>query len=432
MLSQTSSTVPRGDSRRAVTALSVGHFSVDFFQGCVPAILPYLVSERHYTLAAVGGLVFAFNLASSVVQPMFGWMADRFTVHWLIPAGLLLSGVGVALVGNLQTSAAMLVVAMFAGIGVAAFHPEAARLVRGVSGRQKATAMSLFAMGGASGFAVGPLVASGLFATLGLRQGSLALLVPLVLLLAYSVWELPFIHRTQQAVAAAEEESAVRAGRGERGATGRAGDQWGAFGLLCVAIMARSIIFFSMSTFLPLFWLKELHGSEAGGGRLVSVLFLFGVLGAYVGGRCGDRFGHRQVVLGGFIAMLPILAALPHLSGMGLVAGVALMGACLYLPYSVLVVMGQEYLPNHVGLASGVTLGLTVTLGGLVTPLLGRFADAHGIGMMFTVLLAMPALALVVSWLMPTTASDAEVEPALPGATRAALDPSGAGAGTAG
>ncbi len=430
MQSQTLSEVPRGDSRRAVTALSVGHFSVDFFQGCVPAILPYLVSERHYTLAAVGSLVFAFNLASSVVQPMFGWMADRFTVHWLIPAGLLLSGVGVALVGNLQTSFAMLVVAMFAGIGVAAFHPEAARLVRGVSGRQKATAMSLFAMGGASGFAVGPLVASGLFATLGLRQGSLALLVPLALLLAYSVWELPFIHRTQQAATAAE--SAVRASHGGQETTARAGDRWGAFGLLCVAIMARSVIFFSMSTFLPLFWLKELHGTEAGGGRLVSVLFLFGVLGAYVGGRCGDRFGHRRVVLGGFIAMLPILAALPHLAGAGLVAGVALMGACIYLPYSVLVVMGQEHLPNHVGLASGVTLGLTVTLGGLVTPLLGRFADAHGIGMMFTALLTMPALALIVSWLMPT-ASGAGVEPVvLPGATRAALDPSTAGAGTVG
>lgn len=430
MSSPTPSAVPRGDSRRAVTALSVGHFSVDFFQGCVPAILPYLVSERHYTLAAVGGLVFAFNLASSVVQPMFGWMADRFTVHWLIPAGLLLSGAGVVLVGNLQTSAAMLLVAMFAGVGVAAFHPEAARLVRGVSGSGKATAMSLFAMGGASGFAVGPLVASGLFATLGLREGSLALLIPLVLLLAYSVWELPFIHRVEQAVAA--EGAAVRAGGGGE-LPGRATDRWGAFGLLCVAIMARSVIFFSMSTFLPLFWLKELHGSEAGGGRLVSVLFFFGVLGAYVGGRCGDRFGHRRVVLGGFIAMLPILAALPHLSGMGLVAGVALMGACLYLPYSVLVVMGQEYLPNHVGLASGVTLGLTVTLGGLVTPLLGRFADSHGphgIGLMFTVLLTMPALALVVSWLMPTASAAAGVEPVLPGATRAALSPSAAGAGT--
>lgn len=423
---------PAASSRRAVAALSVGHFSVDFFQGCVPAILPYLVTERHYTLAAVGSLVFAFNLASSIVQPIFGWLADRFTVHWLIPVGLLLSGLGVMLVGMLQSPVAMWVVAMFAGIGVAAFHPEAARLVRGVSGPDKATAMSFFSMGGASGFAVGPLVASGLFAVLGLWRGSVTLLVPLVLLLGYSVFELSFIHRTQQARAAAD--GRAKSAGGGAGAGVRAADQWGAFGLLCVAIMARSVIFFGMSTFLPLFWLKVLHGSEAGGGRLVSVLFFCGVLGAYVGGRCGDRFGHRRVVTAGFVMMLPILAALPHLPAAGLVAGVALMGACLYLPYSVLVVLGQEYLPNHVGLASGVTLGLTVTLGGLVTPLLGRFADAHGLPAMFTALLSMPVLALVASVLMPAPGGHAAaVESALPGGTRATLSPGAATTtGTAG
>ena len=105
-------------SRRAVLALTIGHFSVDFFQGIVPAILPYLVVDRHYTLAAVGSLIFAFNLASSIVQPVFGRLADKRSMHWLLPGGLALAGLGILLVGASENRWTASAVAVFAGIGL--------------------------------------------------------------------------------------------------------------------------------------------------------------------------------------------------------------------------------------------------------------------------------------------------------------------------
>lgn len=416
--------------RRAVLALSIGHFSVDFYQGVVPAILPYLVTERNYTFTAVGALIFAFNLASSIVQPIFGRLADKRSMHWLLPGGLTVAGLGILLVGMLEDRWAASLVAVFAGIGVAAFHPEAARLVRKASGtRSKARAMSVFATGGASGFAFGPLVASWAFAQFGLWNGCLLLLVPLVAMLIYSLVELPHILArtgaagTRPPVAAAiteedeEEVDPAQPAVPVRVVTPPAqADQWGAFWWLCVAVICRSIIFFGLLAFLPLYWLKVLQGSEAGGGRLVALLFLNGVIGALIGGWCGDRFGHRRVVLLGFVAMIPMLILLPYLqSPVPLVIGVALIGICLYVPYSVLVVLGQEYLPNHVGLASGVTLGLTVTIGGLFSPVLGWLADRYGIPAMLLGVAAMPVLALIATLFMPEpTSHDAGTTPDTP------------------
>jgi FSR family fosmidomycin resistance protein-like MFS transporter len=75
---------------------------------------------------------------------------------------------------------------------------------------------------------------------------------------------------------------------------------------------------------------------------------------------------------------------------------------CIFLPSSVQVVLGQEYLPGRVGMASGVTLGLAVSVGGMVTPLLGRWADRQGVGMVLVALLGVQLLALALAFALPS------------------------------
>src|SRR5262249_44177498 len=145
---------------RAIALLSTAHLFDDVNQGVIPALIPFFIAERRYTIAAAAGLVLAGNLASSVLQPLFGQLADRRTPPWLVPAGLLLAGLGVAATGLAPTYALALVSAAASGIGVAAFHPEAARQIYVSSGERRATAMSLFAVGGNLGFAVGPAMAT--------------------------------------------------------------------------------------------------------------------------------------------------------------------------------------------------------------------------------------------------------------------------------
>src|SRR5664280_377387 len=110
--------------------MSASHVVDDIYQGCVPALLPFLVAERHYTYAAVSGLTLAATVLSSVAQPAFGWWTDRRPRRWMIPVGMSTAGIGVALSG-LSTSYLLTWLAFaLSGLGIAAFHPEGARAAR--------------------------------------------------------------------------------------------------------------------------------------------------------------------------------------------------------------------------------------------------------------------------------------------------------------
>jgi FSR family fosmidomycin resistance protein-like MFS transporter len=121
--------------------------------------------------------VFAANMASSIVQPLFGHAADRFSKPWLLSAGLLAAGMGLALTGIVKNYHWILLLAVISGIGIAAYHPEAARRVNFAAGTKKGTAMSFFGVGGTLGFAIGPLVVTGALIQWGLK-GTLVLIVP--------------------------------------------------------------------------------------------------------------------------------------------------------------------------------------------------------------------------------------------------------------
>jgi FSR family fosmidomycin resistance protein-like MFS transporter len=145
---------------RLVLLLTFGHFVTDISQGALPALLPFLIAEYALSYTAAAGIVFASTVASSVVQPLFGYYADRISSPWIMPVGVGLAGLGVALIGVAPSYAWILLFAVVTGVGIAAYHPEGARRVTFVSGPERATAMSYFGIGGSLGFAVGPAMAT--------------------------------------------------------------------------------------------------------------------------------------------------------------------------------------------------------------------------------------------------------------------------------
>src|SRR5713101_7895082 len=164
-------------NRKSTLLLMFAHVASDLTQGAVAGFLPVFVAERQWSYATAGSLVLALNLSSSVVQPAFGHWADRRSRAWLMPVGLAMAGSGLALAGWMPSYALVLAVLALAGIGVAAFHPSAAQALHGVAGAKRATAMSIFGVGGNVGFAVGPLLATGAVLLAGLR-GSALLIIP--------------------------------------------------------------------------------------------------------------------------------------------------------------------------------------------------------------------------------------------------------------
>lgn len=378
--------------RRSVSVLAAGHFCIDVCQGAVPAFLPFLVAERHFSYAAAASLVLATSLASSVIQPLFGSLADRFAAPWLMPAGLMVAGIGLAAAGFATDFWQIVLAMMVSGVGVATFHPEAARWMNLVAGQRRATAMSLFSLGGNLGFAAGPLLTTGLLLIFDLPGAGLLLLplaaISLVLVLTFPRFLSYHKRNTMRDKRAVSAET----------------NAWGAFLLLTVAITCRSIVFYGVNTFLPLYWIAVLHQSKSAGSLALTILLLAGAVGTIISGRLADRYGRRIVILVGFAALAPLLLGFVTLGTLNLPLAIVFLlpiGLALFAPASVMVVMGQEYLPTYVGTASGVTLGLAVSIGGITTPFFGHLADLYGVHASLVGLLAVPLLAVGVSLALP-------------------------------
>lgn len=378
--------------RRSVSILAAGHLCIDLCQGAVPAFLPFLITERHFSYAAAASLVLATSLASSVIQPLFGSLADRFAAPWFMPVGLLVAGLGLTGAGLAPDYWQIVLAMMVSGIGVATFHPEAARWMNLVAGDRRATAMSIFSLGGNLGFALGPLLTTGLLLFLGLPGAGL-LLVPLAVISLVLIFNFPRLmtyHRNNAA-------------RGKRAVSASA-NNWRAFWLLSGAVTGRSIVFYGVNTFLPLYWIVVLNQTKSAASLALTALLLTGAVGTIISGRLADRYGRRIVVLVGFIALAPCLLAFVTLGTLNVPLAFVLLlpiGLALFAPASVMVVMGQEYLPANIGIASGVTLGLAVSIGGITTPFFGHLADLYGVHAALVALIVVPLFAVGVTLALP-------------------------------
>jgi FSR family fosmidomycin resistance protein-like MFS transporter len=377
--------------RRSVVVLAAGHLCIDLCQGAVPAFLPFLIVERHLSYTAAASLVLATSLASSVIQPLFGSLADRFTTPWLMPLGLLVAGSGLTAAALAAAFWQIVLAMLISGVGVATFHPEAARWVNLVATRRRATAMSIFSVGGNLGFAIGPLLTTGLLLLFGL-PGAALLLFPLLAASLALVLSFPRLLSSHQ-----------RSG-GQTRRVMLAANNWRAFLLLTVAVVCRSIVFYGMNTFLPLYWIAVLRQSKSAAALALTILLATGAVGTLISGRLADRYGRRVVVLTGFVLLAPLTLGFVTLGTLNLFLAFSFLvpiGLALFAPASVMIVMGQEYLPGSIGTASGVTLGLAVSVGGVATPFFGHIADLYGVHASLVGLVFVPLVAIAVLLVLP-------------------------------
>ena len=381
--------------RRGLAVLATGHLWADFLQGAIPALLPFLIAERGYSYAAAGALVLASSVGSSLTQPLFGIASDRLALPWLMPAGLALGGVGLALVGLVESYPATVAAVAVSGLGVAAFHPEGARYANYVSRGQRGRGMSIFSLGGNAGFALGPILMTPAILVFGLH-GTLLALIPLWAGAALLAVELRRLKGFAPAVGAAAAKTNGGAAR----------DQVGPFARLAGVVGMRSIIFFGLQAFIPVYFVRELDVSEAAGNAALSVMLVAGAVGTYVGGRLVDRLGRRVIVVGSMAALGPLLVLFLLVGRWPATALLVGVGFLVIANFSITVVMGQEYLPNRLGLASGITMGAAIGFGGLAAAGLGALADATSLETTMWTIALVPLPALLLAWTLPPTDHD--------------------------
>jgi MFS transporter, FSR family, fosmidomycin resistance protein len=271
---------------------------------------------------------------------------------------------------------------------VAAYHPEGSKFASYVSGERRASGMSLFSIGGNVGFALGPLLASFAIVTLGLGlEGGAVVALPGLAVAGMLVAVRPYLARFAPAVTRRLGEARVRSDR--RGMS-----------LLISVIGLRSLAHMGLFTFVPLWEVAKGH-SALYGTRLLAGFLLAGALGTLAGGPLADRFGRRRVLLWSFVAASPLVFTYALVGG--LLGGIALVlsGAAIIGTFGVSLVMSQEYMPSRVGVASGLSIGFAIGLGGVAAVLLGAVADAIDLETAVLATAAGPALALVLSFALP-------------------------------
>ncbi len=277
---------------RFIWILSLGHLITDINQGALPALLPFFIAEYDLSYTAAASIVFAANVASSIIQPLFGLAADRSSKPWLLSAGLLGAGLGLGMSGFCTTYQLIMVLAVVSGVGIAAYHPEAARLVNFAAGTHKNTAMSIFGVGGNMGFAIGPI-----FITTALLQwglpGTVVLLVPVSIM---AIIMLTQSSRFSELTQGAQKQHKESGSQSEE-------EDWWAFIRLTIVIVGRSIIFFGLNTFIPIYWASHLNQSSVAGSLALSFFAISGIMGNLAGGNLADRWGQKKVILMGFLGV---------------------------------------------------------------------------------------------------------------------------------
>jgi MFS transporter, FSR family, fosmidomycin resistance protein len=371
---------------KVLLLLSLGHCMTDIYQSALPAVLPFLKDKLGLTYTTAGVILIASNVASSVVQPFFGLIADKKEKPLMLPLGCLCAGMGLSLLAIPSHYAIILALVLASGLGVAAYHPEGFKTASFFTGEKVATGMSIFSVGGNLGFALGPIATLFVVKRYGFSFLPLMIVPAIVFATLVTIfWRTILV--PERTTAAAKKAGATRSGT----------SAYVALSIVISAVIMRSWTQFGLITYIPFYYIDYLHGDPMYAGKLLSVFLLCGVVGTLVGARLGDRWGHRLLVTVSFGLTSLVLPLIFVAKGFFLFVIFGLSGLMLISSFAVTMAMAQQLLPDKVGMASGLMAGFAIGTGGIGVTLLGVIADSYGVPAALKCIIALPVLGLILS-----------------------------------
>jgi FSR family fosmidomycin resistance protein-like MFS transporter len=371
--------------RAGLAMLATGHFAIDMCVGALPAFLPAFTALYALSDLAAAMILGASLLASSAIQPLFGLLADRRPAPAFLWGGVAVAAIGLAAAGLAGGYAGVLACIVGSGLGVAAFHPEAARIANRISGERTSTGLAWFMVGGNAGFAAGPLLAAAAIPFLG-ERATLVFLVP-----GLAVAGALFVRRGR--LASAMTPLAPAAERAPRAPSHVPG-----VSLLLAVTTLRTWLQFGLLALVPLL-LTDSRGYSDGAAGLFSAA---GALGTVAGAAIADRVGGRRMLVWTLPGAAPAVAGFLLLDGAAAIVMVVLAGFIAMASFSVTVAMAQEYMPGRLALAAGLMIGFGAI--GSAPPglaLFGAIADAAGREAAIWGLAALPLVAAALATLLP-------------------------------
>lgn len=378
-----------------VVALALGHLVTDMQAGALPIVLPQLKELFSLSYSQLAAIVLLQNIMSSVIQPAFGYLTDRRSLPRFLPLCAALAGAGFAFVGWVSSYTLLLCTVIFISLASATYHPQASKTVNFLSDDTNRTKnMGLFSIGGNAGMAVGSIFMTFLLGLAGGIHNTMYFAVPGLLVFLLMAKAMPDYIRVNK-------EHEVQQAKKSADGTSEKVSYFALF-LILFYIFMRSSIHSGISTYLPLYFMKFRGFEAVFSSSLVSGFLLGGVAGTYVGSILSDRLGARKILLGSITLSIPaiycITIATTKLFAM---ASVVIAGFCIIGSFATTIIIAQCMMPNNVGMASGLTIGFSVGLGGFGVMILGVLADKFGLPMVMQLLVWLPIVAAITAIWIP-------------------------------
>lgn len=390
-----------------ILLMAAAHFMVDAYGNLYAPLLPLLIDHLHLTLTAAGTLAMCYQISASISQLGWGHLADRWHSRALVVAGPFTTVIVLSLIGVANSPLTLAAVLMVGGLGSAAFHPAGAAIVHRLSHGKRGLGMATYITGGSIGMSLAPMIVAPYAERYGLHATPW-LALPGVMVLA-------LVANTLQSIGAPKTQSPT----GFRVLKPYALP----LSLLYLIVVARTITSLSFATFVPVMLVR--HGMSVGAaGVVIAVYLLASGVGGFIGGPLADRLGPKRVIALSLVVSAPFLAAVPLLSGWGLLADLALGGLFLQSTLPVNIIFAQTIAPVSAGTVSSLMMGVAWGTGGLCIPFVGMLADAIGIPRTLMTMACVPLLATICIWPLPE-GKDVHVRmPSTTGLTHAGVEPS--------
>lgn len=368
--------------------MTFGHMAIDSNPGLLFALLPVFVRNLHINFAQAGALATLLLVTASVTQPLFGFVQDRSPRFPMASLGLLVAGSAMSLTGFVTEYSQMIALMLIAGLGVAAFHPQAVAQAGLASSNRQAWGIAIFFSGGSTGTGIMSLSIVPLVAAFG-PHATLVTLIPSGIAAAlfarpYPSWMHPAPRQAGSASAAASLRAVKRP-----------------VSMLLTVSILRSAVMTAYLAFLPTLVVVK-TGSLGLGAAALAAYILSGSVGALVGGAASQRFGSGPVVLvslaAGFLGLLPV----PWLPSSVLVPWMFGAGLLMAASEAQVTALAQRLLPAFVGVASSLMMGVGLGVGNVGALITGAVADRQGIqvALTATTFLMVGAIAAMVVYLV--------------------------------
>jgi MFS transporter, FSR family, fosmidomycin resistance protein len=364
-----------------------GHFCVDIYSAALGTLQPLLLERfrLNFTQAGILGAVLVFS--GSVMQPLYGYLADRFPSRLFSALAPAVAGVFISSLLLAPSYWALIAAVGLGGAGMASFHPQGAANAVAHAKANRGRAMAVFVCAGTLGMAVGPAYFSAVLSRFGTASLPWAAL-PGVALTGLLLVLMPPIERH------------TKAGRKFDWAPLRA--VWRPMTVLFTLVVIRSVVQITFTQFLPLYLQTQRGYSLAAASLSLSLYLLGGAFGGFAGGALADRFGGRAVILASMIGSVPFLALFVFARGPLSAAGLFLGGLILLFTVPVNVVMAQELAPAQAGTVSALMMGFAWGAAGMVfIPLTGWISDVFSMQAAFSGLIAFPLIGFLLALRLP-------------------------------